>query len=598
VLELATLQFTSDELRRAIEDTDLSSSSPATCEQFAFSFGTKATDEADGHAHAFLTTICSWRLRADDADEPFVFVWKTSRLEHLTVEQCDSLASIAEDIADPELHSRVADLLWLVRRDHRMGRRAVTDYLASAERLVTVGEILGVKERLNRAVGVAAQLGHKAGLTKIAVERISAIASLPDLPSCTVASCLETLTGLRPPHAATLYALSVSHAKATSTAGKDPAVWPRKFWELAAAFAATTKDKDAQRSAMIEVARTYEADARHAHMKAVAAHFWAKALFVYREIAGTEDERARVHKEMLDAQKEMRGEMFTLASGSMDLTQLAASAQNRVRGKKKLHALAELIEGGQIMPKASARDQAASTIESYPLQQLFSKMQLGSTGKYAAVAEAAGVGNTEIPEQALTAEAFQHLKYFVPVIAAGILEPLRHEVVTSHNVCRDDIAAFVMRSPFVPYGRETLFTIGLHAGLHGRFVEALHVLIPQVEHMIRSLLDERGVVTSSLSSDGLQEEFDLNRLLGMSATRSLLGDDIHFTLTALLVSRHGYNLRNEIAHGMVPPEALFSNHSVYCWWLIFWMVASPVARHILSPDEHASSESNQPGTES
>src|ERR1700730_5973236 len=104
-------------------------------------------------------------------------------------------------------------------------------------------------------------------------------------------------------------------------------------------------------------------------------------------------------------------------------------------------------------------------------------------------------------------------------------------------------------------------------------------------HPGRCHLNAKGVVTSSINGDGIQQEFDLNRLLYMPEVDSLLGEDLCFALRVVMTERYGYNMRNEMAHGMLMPGFFFSEPAVYAWWLVFRIVAGPIADAILTQGE-------------
>ena len=72
------------------------------------------------------------------------------------------------------------------------------------------------------------------------------------------------------------------------------------------------------------------------------------------------------------------------------------------------------------------------------------------------------------------------------------LEILRQE----HRLREADFVELSKHSPMVPVGRAALFGKALHAGYDGDFVTAVHLLVPQVEHMVRMHLKQAGVTTT------------------------------------------------------------------------------------------------------
>jgi hypothetical protein len=97
---------------------------------------------------------------------------------------------------------------------------------------------------------------------------------------------------------------------------------------------------------------------------------------------------------------------------------------------------------------------------------------------------------------------------------------------------------------------------------------AAHLLIPQLESSIRHVFTQYGVPTSTLESDGTQNERDLGWLLNHDKMVEIFGGDIAFDLRGILTERFGYNLRNGFAHGLLSWMEFYSEASEYLWWLI------------------------------
>ena len=172
-----------------------------------------------------------------------------------------------------------------------------------------------------------------------------------------------------------------------------------------------------------------------------------------------------------------------------------------------------------------------------------------------------------------------------PLQMSWNIEPARIAFVAEHSVRRDSLRFLVCFNPFIPEGHEGIYLRGIQAGFHGDWLVAMHLLIPQVEASIRHVLQEAGVVTSTLESDGTQKERDLNQLLWMPEVENIFGPDITFDLRGILIERFGHNMRNESAHGLMPEGAFYGPASVFLWWLIIHLCWRGHALAALSPPE-------------
>ena len=105
--------------------------------------------------------------------------------------------------------------------------------------------------------------------------------------------------------------------------------------------------------------------------------------------------------------------------------------------------------------------------------------------------------------------------------------------------------------------------------------------MPQLETLIRHMLHSEGVVVSGLDQKGNQREFDLNKLLEMPETEKILSKTIVTTLEIIFTHQAGSNIRNELAHGMLPSGACTSPAAIYGWWTVVYLALNLVARHVL-----------------
>lgn len=578
-MDIGVLAIDDGTFRKALAAATGAADRYQECDDFALRFGRSivaAPELAD--ALRFLAILCSWRLKADDPQRPFECLWHESTWENLTSEQLGVLERIGPDVAEAELRTRLCDIVWLRKRNHVHARAAADGYMTCAAQRIAADHVLGVRECMNRALQLAAQVDRHGPLPVEVVTRIEAIAGQPELPHYTLSTCLRVLWNARRGDRSLAYQRAVDRARNMCDVAPNP-IWERAFWELAADFADAKSDLAARRNALIEVARTFEREATQAPTQANAAHFWEQAVQAYRKVPDGQPDRDRCHRELLRAQERIRGEMIPIASESCNIEELVGTARQRIAGRDLFDALAEFVFATRWHTKDYLRKQAEAGFRNFPLQHFFGTVQFSSTGKVAATAPGTSPG--DVAPERLHAEMGRQYQFFIPIAVSGTIEPMREELWRSHNIVIDDVVEFLRHSPLLPGGRLGLFAVGIYAGLCGRFAEAIHILIPQLEHLIRTSLNERGVITSGIDQEGVQNEFDLNRLLSIPEAEMLFGEDLLFALRVLFVERSAYNLRNQLAHGMLASGAFTTPVVLYAWWLIFHIVARPVANAIV-----------------
>lgn len=119
------------------------------------------------------------------------------------------------------------------------------------------------------------------------------------------------------------------------------------------------------------------------------------------------------------------------------------------------------------------------------------------------------------------------------------------------------VIPILFRSPIFDPDRSFLLEQGIDAYLANDHVKAIHVLVPQIEHCLRRLLAMLGKPTNKhrRSDPSVMIEKSLNDILESEVDiKNSIGDDATFYLCVLLCDSRGFNLRNDLAHGLMTPE--------------------------------------------
>jgi hypothetical protein len=94
---------------------------------------------------------------------------------------------------------------------------------------------------------------------------------------------------------------------------------------------------------------------------------------------------------------------------------------------------------------------------------------------------------------------------------------------------------------------------GLEDALAGRTVSALHVLIPQLEDVLRRILQMSGHDPGRInpSDPAVTEEISLGSILVQLAANAVIGPDDAFLFRLVLEDPRGLHLRDRTAHGLM-----------------------------------------------
>ena len=127
-------------------------------------------------------------------------------------------------------------------------------------------------------------------------------------------------------------------------------------------------------------------------------------------------------------------------------------------------------------------------------------------------------------------------------------------LISKFNLSTSEIVKYLYESPIFDEGRKEFFVRGIDAFLKGDFLVSLHLLIPQLEALVRNLAEKIGIPILKPSRSGGFFYRTLDELLREEGIIKVLGEDMCLYLRALLTDPRGWNLRNDITHGIIKPE--------------------------------------------
>jgi len=221
------------------------------------------------------------------------------------------------------------------------------------------------------------------------------------------------------------------------------------------------------------------------------------------------------------------------------------------------------------------------------------RMTVDSAGRMIARGASARSTDADEREAVIRAEMVRDTALHFDVAAVGTIRPARAMIRREHALRVDHLMEFAAYHPLMDAGREPLVAEGLFAGFTGDMPKALHLLLPQMEHLIRQLLARSGITVTSIDNLMLQEHHNLNRLLFEPKLKELLGDDLVFTLQALLAEKVGPDLRNKMAHGQLDFDTCFGGPAVAVWWLMFRLIAAPLVNEVVRRPESGAEPDSQ-----
>ena len=169
-------------------------------------------------------------------------------------------------------------------------------------------------------------------------------------------------------------------------------------------------------------------------------------------------------------------------------------------------------------------------------------------------------------------EMYQQYHIHVELTVDGRILPAFWQILEEHKVSMRFIYDICRNSSVVPADRVDIWAQGLYYGFDRNFLVSSHLLIPQIEHLARILLQQEKIPTTTIDEYGIESEKSINSLLQEPKIYELLGRDLTEELKFLLTEPMGLNYRNKICHGLVSESP--NSADIYIWWLCLKLVVN------------------------
>lgn len=157
--------------------------------------------------------------------------------------------------------------------------------------------------------------------------------------------------------------------------------------------------------------------------------------------------------------------------------------------------------------------------------------------------------------------AAMEMDYFAQILVRNTFEYIRSRFVIEES----DVKKIVDVSCAIPEEKRIVYQ-GSYVWLFRRFLTALSILIPQIENAVRYLAVECGEPVYNMNEEGIEEIKSMHAVLELEGVKESLDEDLIFALNTIFCSKFGFNMRNNVAHGMLDDQAFQSFKALYIWW--------------------------------
>ena len=163
-------------------------------------------------------------------------------------------------------------------------------------------------------------------------------------------------------------------------------------------------------------------------------------------------------------------------------------------------------------------------------------------------------------------------KNYIDLHVRGQILPCMNYLREKYFITRELIDDMCRQSDIIPDNMIHTFISAIHLGFDFKFHQAIYMICPLMELIVRNKLKSIGIDTQYRDVDQTSTENGLSTLIDLAEKNSAMPKDIIFTIDFMFCNSLGYNLRNESSHGLLIDDLSHSTASVYAWWILFRIV--------------------------
>lgn len=275
---------------------------------------------------------------------------------------------------------------------------------------------------------------------------------------------------------------------------------------------------------------------------------YQEAIRLYRN-NGAPEEGKRVQAKLIELQKNIPQHMIPITV-NVDVIQENARIKDLFAELSLCEKIVRLIQCTPLYKKDFLKEKVLEDAAD-PLSFLFVSWKKSAQGQNIAEIPPIDLQNPEANHEVL--ELHMHHKALMLENICGVrfLKRAMDFITAEEEISIEDLRFITMDNPIIPPGRENIFLAGLYYGLVGNLYLALHILTPQVENLFRNIAKLVGGIVSTLNDDNTSDAKLLTSLFEMPELLGCYDNDILFLFKGMMNEKAGANIRNEIAHGIM-----------------------------------------------
>lgn len=531
-----------------------------------------------------LAEICSLMLNPSSLQNPYtpVAIWangtRSVAVEDFTEADIIFFENIVEVCKNNMLQARIADLLWLLKtkKNIRHLEIAVENYMKLP--IDNDVSVKNTKECMERAIRLTILAKRPLQDIQNFLLKIFEDSKFEDNFDCLDIN--ELLLVSKIDISQNLNVLEKLELFAEESENKVGFWKAREYYQAVRTWYGKMSNYENVNRLTVNIAENFVKEAEHQkNLHMAAAKFYENAIQEYRLIPVKDRESFNIDKKiheiyqlMAKSNQLVHTQMQVISSDPIDISQLVNIAESSIEGKSIHEALLNFVNITYISDFDKLKKSSKKRLNSSLFSRLFGATYYSADSRVIAKTEGGLDNSGEAYETQLEAQIQREYSIDIELSTKGSIFPAFDQLLLEHTISRDYIQSICLNSSIVPRDRAIIWAEGLYFGFEENFLVSTHLLIPQVEHLIRVILKQNDIKTTVLEPNGIEIEKGLSTLIEEPILEEILDKNLVYELKFLLTKAIGYNLRNNVAHGLSSRNVFNSIQAVYLWWFILRLV--------------------------
>lgn len=221
---------------------------------------------------------------------------------------------------------------------------------------------------------------------------------------------------------------------------------------------------------------------------------------------------------------------------------------------------------GQFVPKKDeAKEELLSISKKSPLAYFFNHQIQDAQGRVIATLKSL--------EEDMDGHLAQHISQGL-AFSSIFLHAIFEKAISENKISSEILVTYLKKTPIIKAERFPLIENSLKAYFEKNYIVFIHLIIPQIEESIRNVIEVSGGTVLKVSRSGGYQLRTLDDILRDPILIKTLGEDFTNYFRILFTDQRGWNLRNNVCHGMISPYAFNKQtadrvlHSLLCIGII------------------------------